>query len=258
MTTIAASARPQARESVAFDPVRWFYPLSGLLLLAATAWGFQLFYFHGMSHPGRPIPPPIRTLIIVHGVAMSAWIMLFTIQPFLVALRRKKLHMTLGRFGVGLAAIVVVVGSIVGVRSAQVTPPDVRIWGLTAKAFMAVPLLTVLSFGGFVAVAVWQRRRPTVHRAMMFTGTLGATAAAISRINPLSNLYLGTAWEHVFGPYFMALLLGVALLGLRCVVTRSFDRWLALGVGAQIGLSAFTMALARSQAWDSMASLLVT
>src|SRR6185295_8722883 len=89
---------------------RWFYSLASLSLLVLMFIGFQLFYLQGKSFPGRPLTPPIRTFIIVHGSLMTAWMLLAVVQPLLVGTGRKRLHMKFGMFGVALAASMILVG----------------------------------------------------------------------------------------------------------------------------------------------------
>lgn len=256
MTEVTTTSAPRrARANV--KPARWFYPVMGVLLLALTVMGFRLFFFKGLSHPGREIPPPIRTLIIAHGVGMSVWIVLFVVQPFLIALKKHKLHMALGRVAAVIGAVVFLTGLFVGIRSAQVTPPEAVIWGLHPKQFMAIPMATMLMFGAFVGVGVWKRRRPAIHRACMFLGTLAAMAAAVSRIDVLSNLYIGTVWEKLFGPFLITLLFGAAAIGIRCALTRSVERVLVIGWVVLVLASGLTMAIAPTGVWDAFASLFV-
>lgn len=259
MSAITSSHERPARTTTAgrHNPAKWFYAISAVVMLALTVIGFKLFFFQGQSYPGREITPPIRTLIIAHGLVMSGWIVLFMVQPLLIATRHHKLHMNLGRLGVLLAAGVVVVGTLVSVQSARVSPPDMKIWGMSPKPFMAVPLISVWVFGVLVAVAVWKRRRPALHRAMMLTATLAVVDAAISRIDFISNQFVGTLWERLFGPFFGMIVIGAALLALRCAMARAFDRHLALGLVILTATSAGTMALAPTAAWDAFASLLV-
>ncbi|HYF13987.1 MAG TPA: hypothetical protein VD971_02815 [Phycisphaerales bacterium] len=255
MSTVAVS--PVERKPAAFEPSRWFYTFTALVLLVVSVVGFQHFYFQGRAYPGRDIPPPIRTLVIAHGVIMSAWILLFATQPALVAARGRKAHVRLGWFGVALACAVVVSGSMLAVQAMHIAPSEMQIWGMTPKQFLTVPLLSVAVFAGFVAVAVWKRRKPAIHRAMMLAATLAASDAAIARIDPINSLYLGTVCERVFGPFFAMLVLGVLLLAIRCAVTRSFDRWLALAVGVLFVTSALTVGVAHTDAWDAFASSLM-
>ena len=46
---------------------------------------------------------------------------------------------------------------------------------------------------------------------MMLLATLTAMPAAISRIDALNSLYLGTAMERAFGPFFMTLVVAALL-----------------------------------------------
>ena len=50
--------------------LRVFHVGTALLLLSLVLWGFHHFYFSGQAYPGRPLTPPIRTLVIAHGVTI--------------------------------------------------------------------------------------------------------------------------------------------------------------------------------------------
>src|SRR4051794_11127188 len=98
----ASSSKPTAE--------RYFYSIATVLLLGLTLIGFQLFYFHGKAYPGRPLTPPIKPLIITHGVAMLFWMLLAITQPVLVASGNRRVHMALGKVSAILAACLVVLG----------------------------------------------------------------------------------------------------------------------------------------------------
>lgn len=118
---------------------RWFYSVASLSLLVVMFIGFQLFYLQWKSFPGRPITPPIRTLIIVHACLMTAWMLLSVVQPLLVGTRQKWLHMKLGVLGAGLAVGILITGVWLGIQSARAAPPGLLEFGLDPKQFMAVP-----------------------------------------------------------------------------------------------------------------------
>jgi len=259
MSTAAVSpaVRPSIRRPSRLSPTKLFYPAVSALLVVLTAIGFRHFYFQGLSHPGRPITPPIRGLIITHGIIMTAWLLLFLVQPLLIATDRRKLHMKLGVLGIALAAAVLLSGLFLAVNSARVAPPDQLIWGLTPRQFMTVPFCASLLFATFVGLGLWFRRRPDIHRPMMLTGTMAAMAAPISRIDPISGLYLGTAWESLFGPFFATQVLFAVLLVVRCAVARAFDRWFAAGFAVLTLACLGVMRLAPTQAWASFTSILV-
>src|SRR5262249_40138805 len=143
----------------------------------------------GKAFPDREIPPPMHTLIVAHATAMTAWVVLFLVQPLLIVNGSRRAHMALGRVGAALAACIAILGLVLGIISARTPPREIRIWTLTPRQFLAVPLLTVVIFGLLVAAGVYYRRRPAVHRPMMLTATLIAIPAAVSRIAPLNAVY---------------------------------------------------------------------
>lgn len=253
----ALSGGPPTNRTRSFRPERLFYTVAAALMLALAFIGFSRFYLHGRAYPNREIAAPIRALVIAHGVAMTGWLLLLLAQPLLILRRSHRVHMTLGRAGAVLAALILVLGLWLAIRSAAVTPPEARIWGLPPRQFMAVPFISALIFAAFVALGVIYRRKPRIHRPMMLLATLSAMSAAVSRIDPLNDLYLGTAWERHFGPFFLTLVIGVLLLAVRCALTRSFDRWFAMGLAALIVASAGIMHLATTDAWASFTSMLL-
>src|SRR6516225_5711861 len=54
--------------------------------------------------------PPLRLLLHVHGMVMTAWVVLFSVQVRLVAAHRTDLHRRLGVVGAVVAGMVLVVG----------------------------------------------------------------------------------------------------------------------------------------------------
>lgn len=246
-----------AKRMVPMPAARYFYSASALLLILLMFWGFQHFYFHGKAYPGRPLTPPIRTLVILHGSAMAAWMVLFAVQPLLIAKGKRRLHMNLGKAGAVLAAVVVLLGIKLGIASARVNPPDLLLWGLTPRQFLTVPLISISIFGLLVALAIWKRMQREIHRPMMLTAVLAAMPAALDRIDPVKSLYIGSVWGNIFGPFFSMLLLGLVLLIVNGILFRKVDRWLAIGYGGLVISSALIMQLATSGIWDEFATLIL-
>ncbi len=237
---------------------RWFYSLASVSLLVFTFLGFQFFYLEGRAYPGRELTPPIQSLLIVHGVLMSAWMLLAAAQPLLVAGGRKRLHMTLGRFGAALALGIVITGCLVAVRAAQVNPPDLQLFGLVQNEFLAIPMNGMVMFGVFVFLGVWNRRRPEVHRPMMFMASMAAIPAALSRITTLNGWYEGTALEYFFSAFVVAMIFGAILLACKLAVSRSFDRCFAGAFGALALSWLLTSLLARTPAWKQIATVMMS
>jgi len=226
-------------------------------MLALTVWGFQLFYLHGQAYPGRPLTSPIRSVIIQHGIAMSAWIILLIIQPLLIVNAKYRVHMTVGKIGAVLAVLVVFAGYRIAVGAAAVNPPEAKIWGLVPKQFLIVPLTALVLFAGFVLVGVWNRNRPEIHKPMMFFATLTAVAAAIDRIDFIRHVYERNILGALWGPFLAPVAIGLALLLLKWALTRSFDRVFTANLAVLAVSGLLAMKLATTQAWDQFASLLL-
>ena len=227
------------------------------MLLALAFLGFRLFYLHGNAYPGRPLTPPIRNVVIAHGVAMSAWMILLVIQPLLIVNGKYRVHMALGKIGAVLAACIVFLGLRVAVAAASVNPPDLKLWGLAPKQFLAIPVGVIVMFAGYVATGVWNRRRPEVHRPMLLLGTLIAVTAATDRIGAITNLYAHTVWGAIFGPFFTTAVIGAAFLLVKWALTRSFDRAYAVGYAVFVVAGPLILKLATTSVWDGFASFLL-
>jgi len=236
---------------------RLFYFGAAVLLLALMFLGFQQFYLHGKAYPNRELAPPIRTLLILHGASMLMWVLLFLVQPLLIVAGNRRVHMMLGRIGAVLAVGIVILGYRLAVEATRIKPPEMRLWGLDPKQFLAISIISITVFAVFVSVGVWNRRRPQVHRPMMLLATLAVIPAALDRTEFITSLYAGTVWGAVFGPFFGSLVIGMFLLALKWRLTRSLNKWFAIGYAGLVFSSASIMQLATTRAWDQFASFLL-
>ena len=237
--------------------LRWFYSLASLTLLVLMFIGFQYFYLEGKAYPGRPLTPPMRTLLIVHGVLMTGWMLFAVVQPLLVAKKRVRLHMKLGLFGVALALGIVVVGVMVGIEGARYAPPALLLFNLNPKQFMTVPVLGILVFGLFVLIGVLNRYRSQIHRPMMLIASVSVMSAALGRMRPISRLIADTWCESIFSAFFSSVVLAVIFLLVKCLLARAFDRWFAAGVALFAALSAALTQIAKTAAWEQFATFLL-
>ena len=248
---------PQAQQAATQNRLRFFYAGAAAFLLILVLLGFQQFYLQGKAYPGRELTPPIRTLVILHGIGMSAWMLLFLIQPLLIVAGNRRMHMRLGKFGAGLATLVLFLGMRLAIESARVNPPDLLLWGLSPKQFMAISFISILIFGVLVALGIWKRKRPEIHRPMMLLSILAIMPAVMDRIDPIKNLYADTIFGTLFGPFFSTLLIGLLLLAVNWALTRSIDHYLAIGYTALVLASIAIMQLAPTATWDHIATFLL-
>lgn len=232
---------------------RWFYFAASLALLIIMLIGFQSFYLNGKAYPDRPLTPPIRNLSILHGCLMTAWMALAVTQPLLIRKKKARLHRKLGSLGAVLSVGILVTGVMIGIGAARVNPPELKLFGMVPMEFLAIPLSSILMFGAFVALGVWYRHQPEVHRAMMLLASLSAVGAALGRIAPLNQIYAGTWLEVIFSAFLMQVLLAVLLLVVKWSLSRKWDRSLAVGSGAFTLVCILVSLGARTEAWKKVA-----
>jgi hypothetical protein len=71
------------------------------------------------------------------------------------------------------------------------------------------------------------------------------------------SLFDRTVWGMTFGPFFPALVVGVLLLMVKWALTRSFDRYFAVGWVGLVVADAGIVKLATTRTWDGIASFLL-
>lgn len=92
-----------------------FYLFSGILFVVLVVIGFSKNYYLRPLFPD--MGPLYSNMVRFHGLVMTAWILLFAAQTWLVSTKRVKLHMKLGWVGVGLAILVLATGYTVSIGS---------------------------------------------------------------------------------------------------------------------------------------------
>lgn len=219
--------------------------------------GFFPFYAHGKAYGGHDLPHPILTLTVLHGFSMTAWVLLFLIQPLLIDMGQHQSHKLLGRAGAILAIILLILGWRLAIESALIAPSDFKVAGFLPKQFMIVPMFNILAFAGFALAGITLRRHPTAHRPLMLLATLAIMSAAISRIDSVTALYQDTLWQRFFGPFFGMLALGGFLLTAKILLEQKFDRWFTMGYAVLVLGSAMTISLAPSPLWNAIANHLL-
>ena len=155
---------------------RAFYFSMALVLVALAAAGFAPTFYARGSLSGLP---PLPLAVALHGVAGTAWVVLFAIQSALIATRRVVWHRRLGVLGAGLAIAFVASGIavIAGLERAHVGESRGT---FAAHLFTNVGPLT--AFALFVAAALWQRSVAASHKRLMLMAAIVLTPPAIGRL----------------------------------------------------------------------------
>ena len=148
-----------------------------LVTTALVLWGFSRTVngslFHG--NPPRPL------LLWIHAAAFSTWMLFFIAQSALVLAGKVSVHRLLGRFGAGLAAVMVVLGFMTAVVMASFDAVVLHQSG--TDAFLAIPFADIIMFGSCMAMAIYWRRKPEYHRRLVFMATCLLMDAPLDRFD---------------------------------------------------------------------------
>jgi len=212
-----------------------------LIVLAGFARTYYLKPFFGTPDlPGR--------IVHLHGIVMTAWVLLFITQISLVATRRTRVHQRLGIAGGVLAALVVIVGVLTALfaaaRGASPGPP--------ALAFLIVPLGDMLIFSVLIGLALYFRRNLQVHKRLMLLAAINLLTPAIARI-PLSFITNGGPLAF-FGLTDLVLLVFLAYDTFKHRRLHPVFLWGSIFV---IALQPLRLLLAGTSVWMNFAAALV-
>ena len=151
--------------------------------------------------------PPLETLVHLHSIVFSAWLLVFITQTRLVAAQRVDLHMKLGVAAIVLAVAIIGIGF--ATTAVRATMPRVHPSGLTPPQFTIVGLMSLVLFAGFLALGVAFRKRAAWHKRFMVLAMMGVLTPAASRI--VTQLGLREHWTYLV-PIFPALFVAWCLV----------------------------------------------
>jgi hypothetical protein len=221
---------------------RSLYLAAGILFPLLVFIGyFKTYYFASFFN----VPPIANSLVHLHGIVMSLWVIYFTAQVALVRTKNVKLHMTLGMAGIGLAVLVVIIGLATAYDSHIIrqTAPA----GMDPLSFMVIPLGDMLMFIIFFTGAILCRKRPTEHKALMLMTAINFAAPAIARIQVFPPEYI-IVWA--FG---VPCLIAIAALVWHSLKHRRINKILAAAVFAFVALQPLRMVFGMSETWIGFA-----
>ena len=248
--SVGSSAAPQPR----VQQDRWFYSVVAFVLLFLLFAGFQHFFREGKGFDGNKVPPAVLGVVLVHGLSLTLWVILFFVQSLLIGTKNKPLHMKLGWCAAAVGALVAVSGPIVAVTSVRVRG-SFPIYGMTYSQFMLPMLSEMLAFAVFVLLGLSFRvKHLQAHRAMMLLATLAVISGATARTDFVAKLLGETTWWGLFGGPFI---LGAAFLLVRSLLIRRLDRPLALGYAAFVAYFVAASYAAHTPTWGRIAAAIV-
>lgn len=196
---------------------------------------------------------PFSPLIVpIHGAVFLGWLALLTAQVLLIRSRRVDIHRKLGIAGMGLAAVMVILGSATAVIVNR------ALFGEAGRdpAFLSIEFTDMIAFAGLAGTAFVLTRQPAAHKRLILLATLYISDAGFAR-------WLGGPLSAHFGTSRLWALLTVLYLGNDTLVVGlgAYD-WLTrrrlhpayvAGVAWTVLLQLTGASLLTSPAWKSIA-----
>jgi hypothetical protein len=183
--------------------------------------------------------PPVPTIVHIHAVVATLWLLIVTALVLLVEIDKVKLHRTLGWFAAYFAVLIVVLGpwaqvswQVVNLHTPDALPPE----------FLSLAFSGILCFAILLPWGVLLRGNPAAHRRVLILSTVAMSDPGYSRLVSLfvapQNSWLGQylfffggnlfimllmmAWDWHRGRVMQQFLLGASLV----VVVDSVATWL--------------------------------
>lgn len=248
-TATRAAPRLPVRAVGAHD--RLFYGTMAIAMALMVFAGFASTYYLRFFSGGPTATlsgGPFTSLVHVHGVLFTAWVVLFVVQTALVASRRVAVHRRLGVAGAVLAAAMVVAGTSTALEAAKRGAAPA---GVDPLAFLVIPLFDMVLFATFVAAALARRRDKEAHKRLMLLAYVSIVVAAAARLPgvlPLGPLVF-------FGLAFLFVIAGAIY---DYVSRRRVHRVYLWGGGLFVVSVPLRLALSGTAAWRAFAELLTT
>jgi hypothetical protein len=220
---------------------RLFYTGMAAAIAAIVLVGFAPTYYLRPRFTTGSLPLYVH----VHGLLFTAWIALLLVQTTLVARGRISWHRALGVAGAMLAALVIATGATTGIFTAR-REAAFDLEG--ARAFLTIPLSSMLVFSGLVSAAIVLRERPQAHKRLMLLATISVLDAPIAR------------WPGAPGSSGVTALVGLVICAgiLYDIASRGRVHAVYLWGGPLVvGSQILRGPVGRSGAWQAVAALLI-
>ncbi len=228
----------------AVQPERLFFSGASLAMVAVIGYGFApSFYLKHLIAPRHPTEALV-TLVVLHGLLFTAWLLLFVAQAALVAAGRLDLHRRAGLLGFAMLPALVIVGvatALNGVTRPLTAPP-----GIGALSWLAMPLLDIPVFATLIGLGLANRSRPAAHKRYLYIAMADMMGPGFGRM----TLPVPPA---LHGPVATILLPALFLLALIGWDLRSRGRVLTVTLGGSIAV--LGMAILKPAIWYSPAWL---
>ena len=219
---------------------RAFFTGAAIIGAAVVFGGFSHSYYLKALFDSPALP---SVVVHLHGVVMTAWFVLFLVQARLIAVGNVNLHRRLGMASIALVVLIVIIGTLTALYSGKAGrgPP-----GPPPLAFMAIPLMGMVSFPTLYAAALyWRRTRTDIHKRLMVLASLSMLTPAIARV-PFENggvpLFFGLTYAIL-----------IAVIAIDTLRNRRLHPAFGWGFVYVVATAALSFAIAFSPRWQAFA-----
>ena len=171
---VAPSLRPVTGRNGWVD--RYFCFAISLVFAAIVVIGFSRTVNQSLFHPAVPRP----FLLWIHGAAFSGWIAFYFFQSALVRTHNIPWHRLLGWSGAALGALMVPLGVIIAIIMGRF---DATVLHEPDPPFLSIPFYDMVAFGTLVSPALLWRKKPELHRRLLFLATCSLLNAPFGRFD---------------------------------------------------------------------------
>jgi hypothetical protein len=183
--------------------------------------GFGLTYLGPLATGTFPPAPPV---VHLHGVVFFGWMVLLVTQSLLVNTRNVRLHRSLGTFGIAYAGVLVFLGLLITIISADTTN-----WNDDSYGLFYLSLVAPVSFAAIFAMAIRAVKTPAVHRNLVLLATLSILMPGINRLYMMA---LGLGSVPFYATYATMNVMLAAILVHERKATGAISRatWIAAAI----------------------------
>jgi hypothetical protein len=161
----------------------YFYFAMSLLMATIVVIGFSRTVNQNLFHAAVPRP----FLLWIHAGAFSSWICFYIFQSALVRSHNVKLHRQVGWVGAGLGTLMVPLGFTIAIIMGRFDSRQLHQYDPT---FLSIPFYDMIAFGTLFSLAIYWRRKPELHRRLLFIATCCLLDAAFGRFDFIFYHYL--------------------------------------------------------------------
>jgi hypothetical protein len=253
MTTVDAFDSPPSKPRF---PAHHRWDRNFFLVYVVLIWlGIVAGFGGDIAHHVTTNAPPYPWIVHVHAAAFVAWVVLFTVQVFLIRTRRVAVHRRLGAAMAVLACAMLVLGPATAwyvhrtqLGTAQADP-----------SFLAVQLTDMIAFASFVVAGLVMRRDAAAHKRLMLLSTVYIADAGFARAvaGPILTALGESPWSFWLALYGCVALLAIGVGVYDLVTRRRLHPLYPFALAWILALQVFALFLYGTPGWKPIALTLL-